>query len=1026
MLLFNQATAAHAGGDTGLALQLLEQAIEAAPADESGRRLFAVMQKAGWLRESGAHAEALALLDAVSHELQRLPVDGHETEWAAVRMEQGLHARDGGDFAAAERLLIEGEAFAEKSPARELQLPEMYANRASVYLEQGRFSDAQDLLLKALDVDQKLGNSRSESNDLNMLGLVYRGLGDDETARAYLTKAFEVAIESGLMHEAIEAMSNLGALMDDAGDHAGAAEIFRNIEKMSAEGADSASLACSVANQGVAAAAAGQSDEALRLFTRSHKLHLDAGNQLHAVQDQLNLSSLERRLGHPDRALPYAEQALAAAREYGLTQILWAAEYTVASCRRDLATSSTDEAAAMKQLEEALDGFRRAADVLELLRGSVDRPEERESLLSGKEVVYDDAIVLSLAMGRPRDAFQLSERARMRSFLDTLGRGRLERLEGGDPMADERRRLVDRLLDPSVSPDEKPRLMDELRRVRAQVIAQRPAVAAVTEAELPSEADIGGAIPTDAHVLEFFQVGDSIIQFLIGPDGLKDCRVIKFEEPVQHVVQRFRDEIDRSDPELPTGNMLFAALIRPMMSHLERCAKLIVVPHGSLHYVPLSALWFVPSGVDAPPRQYLRNRFSLTTAPSASYLPYLARTTADAPQLGPAIVLGNPTGDLEGAEIEAARVAAKLDVDPLVGPKATRSAVLDAGSPSVLHVASHGTYNPVDPLLSGLQLADGFVTVEDLLDAGPAPGLLVLSGCVTGLSLRRPGDELVGLAQAALRRGTRSVVATLWETFDESSALFFDHFYNALLSGSTTSEALGWARDALGRDPGGFDQPIDWAPFLLIGDPDTRVADPKELPSVDFDRGLELAKQGDRVGAKAAYKSGIENGSPKEAAFAAFALGMLLEEEGDLQGASRVFRHVIDTGEPKIAPMAMNALARLIEDQDVEAAKDLYRHAIDSRHIEASPNAALDLGFLLVQDGDTTGAQAAYEYAMNSANPEASAKGAYSLGGLLGSAGDVEGARAAYRRAIASGVEDVARAAALNLQALERGTRPMA
>ena len=75
------------------------------------------------------------------------------------------------------------------------------------------------------------------------------------------------------------------------------------------------------------------------------------------------------------------------------------------------------------------------------------------------------------------------------------------------------------------------------------------------------------------------------------------------------------------------------------------------------------------------------------------------------------------------------------------------------------------------------------VTVEDLLSSGPAPGLLVLSGCVTGMSERKPGEELIGLAQAALRNGTRSVVATLWETFDESSTIFFEHFYEALTEG---------------------------------------------------------------------------------------------------------------------------------------------------------------------------------------------------------------------------------------------------
>ena len=73
---------------------------------------------------------------------------------------------------------------------------------------------------------------------------------------------------------------------------------------------------------------------------------------------------------------------------------------------------------------------------------------------------------------------------------------------------------------------------------------------------------------------------------------------------------------------------------------------------------------------------------------------------------------------------------------------------------------------------------------------GPHPGLFVLSGCVTGMSKRRPGDELIGLAQAALRSGTRSVVATLWETFDESSTLFFEHFYDAHTRGVTVSQAI--------------------------------------------------------------------------------------------------------------------------------------------------------------------------------------------------------------------------------------------
>ncbi len=54
--------------------------------------------------------------------------------------------------------------------------------------------------------------------------------------------------------------------------------------------------------------------------------------------------------------------------------------------------------------------------------------------------------------------------------------------------------------------------------------------------------------------------------------------------------------------------------------------------------------------------------------------------------------------------------------------------------------------------------------------------LMALSGCVTGLSQRRPGDNLTGLTRAAVTAGTASVLATLWE-IDDRSAPVFDSFY---------------------------------------------------------------------------------------------------------------------------------------------------------------------------------------------------------------------------------------------------------
>lgn len=1013
--LFVQASDAYLGGNIGRAVEILDEAIAAAPGGDP-ILAFLLVQKVGWLRESGHPEESAEALAGVTRELERLPRAGNETQWASVRMEQGMAAHKRGDFTGAEALLAEAQELAKESPARDLILTDVFANQASLYLDQGRLSDAQNALYAALEIDQRVGNKRSESNDLNMLGLVYKQLGDPDTGQVYLRKAFEVAYQAGLPREATDAMSNLASLMDDAGDHAGAADIFRQVGQFHTEGGDESGEACSVANQGVAASLAGDQERAAILLSRSHELHLAGGNRLHAVQDQLNLSNVEARRGNLDKALSYAEEALAASLEFGLVELLWAAEYTVARCRVSLAKEAGAESKGIQQFEAALAGYRRAADVVELLRSKIDRPEERESLLSGKDMIYDEAITLCIALQRARDAFQLSERARMRSFLEALGESRLQKLEGEDAETHRRDELVTRLLSPLTPPDAKPRLMDELRTLRAEIAARRPALAAITEAELPREDEIRAAIPEQTCVLEFFQLGNTVIIFLLDREGLQECTVVSFDEPVEAIVQRFRDEVDNGDPELETGNKLFAALLRPVMPKLATIANLIVVPHRSLHYVPFSALWFVPTGDDAPPRQYLKTRFYLTVVPSASYLPHLTRLAAADRELGAAMVLGNPTGNLPGAETEALRVADRLAVTPRLGKDATRQALLGAAAPAVLHVASHGAYNAQDPLLSGLELADGVVTVEDLLSSGPAPGLLVLSGCVTGMSARRPGEELTGLAQAALRNGTRSVVATLWETFDESSTIFFEHFYEALTQGHRVSEAIGWARESLATGPAGYDQPVDWAPFLLLGDPDQRLVDPDKAPLAIFNRGLELADQGDEEGAKAAFQSAIDSGFPEMKGRAAYALGLMLNNQGDSEGALGAWQQAAASDDSEIAPMAEWSLAGLLEGKgDIEGAEAAYQRAIDSNHPDAAPRALLDLGGILVGQGDIEGALAAYRRAVDSGHSEAVPRSAMNLGFLLAQRGDTDGARAAYQRAIDSGDEEMAPRAALAL-----------
>ena len=818
-------------GDTRQALHLLTEALSEGPSDPS---LFALIltQKAEWARESGRLELAEASLRAAAHFVEKMPVAGHETEWSMLRGTQGFLAQADGDYPAAERFFEQAADLSEGHPLGEFDRSDIYANQAGVYLMLGKLGKAQQVTLKALELDQRLGNARGESNDLNVLGLISQQRGDDETARAYFAKAAAIAKRNGLNREAMAALDNLRGTLDQPADQALAAELGRESEALRADSADSARLACDLAGLGVQAVRSGDYERAVGFLVRSQELHLASGNAVHAVGDLINLAAAETRLGRYDEALDHAEQALRGAREFGVTDQLWRAEYHIASSRLARATAREFDRDApgpevweiVAEIGAALDGYRRAINDIELLRSSVDHPDERHAILTGKEEVYTAAIWLCFGRNRVHDALELTERARMRSFLDALGGARVARLEEPDPAAGRRAELARLLLSPETPAADKPTLMNELRMVRAELTARQPAVAAITEAQLPSTAEIVAAIPPLTVMLVYYQLTNSTI--LIFPmsreDGLQRMYKVELSHPVENMVDDFRREIEQGDGELPTGQVLFSALICPVLEHLQRVWRVIVVPHGALHYVPFSALWCL-YGRDAPARRYLTTLCPLTTIPSASYLVLRDKIPGPVPAYGPPVVLGNPTGDLPRAEAEARNTAAVLGVQPLLGTAATRDALLRCGTPSVLHVASHGVYNAVDPLLSRLLLADGGVSVEDLLDAGPAPGLLVLSGCLTGQSGRGPGDELIGLAQAILRRGTRAVVATLWETFDDSSELFFGHFYESLRKSVPVNAALTLAREHLMQAVGGFDHPVDWAPFVLIGDQDFRV-----------------------------------------------------------------------------------------------------------------------------------------------------------------------------------------------------------
>jgi hypothetical protein len=241
--------------------------------------------------------------------------------------------------------------------------------------------------------------------------------------------------------------------------------------------------------------------------------------------------------------------------------------------------------------------------------------------------------------------------------------------------------------------------------------------------------------------------------------------------------------------------------------------RVVVAPHGLLHALPVAALRLEGAS--------LCERLESSVTPSAAVL---ATLESALPTLDPAKSLVLAVADREAPEIaHEGRVVADLLANGhlLEGASATLEAFQrEAPTVHLLHVASHGDFTAASPMGSALRLADGPLRVVDLYRlAGMAP-LVVLSGCETGRSRVRPGDELIGLVRGFLFAGARSVVASLWRVDDQVSAELMSLFYRALLRGRSVAAALREAQREIAES---YLHPFYWAGFAVFGRGDLRL-----------------------------------------------------------------------------------------------------------------------------------------------------------------------------------------------------------
>jgi CHAT domain-containing protein len=101
-----------------------------------------------------------------------------------------------------------------------------------------------------------------------------------------------------------------------------------------------------------------------------------------------------------------------------------------------------------------------------------------------------------------------------------------------------------------------------------------------------------------------------------------------------------------------------------------------------------------------------------------------------------------------------------------------------------------------------------------------APSLVVLSACRTADGILADGEGIISLSRGFNAIGTSATIAGLWNVNDHAVAYITQHFYQSLLKGHTSAEALRDAKLAWIKDPqtsGALLLPYYWDSLVYMG-----------------------------------------------------------------------------------------------------------------------------------------------------------------------------------------------------------------
>ena len=734
-------------------------------------------------------------------------------------------------------------------------------NLAQIYLDLGEIEKSLALYEESIRVCETDGEPEGAASPLNGIGAIYVLRAEPLKALGYYQKS--LALVRAVRHQSQEAgtLINISRVFDLFGQHEQALKANHDAVVVYKAVEDPVGEATALTNLGAIYNKLGRHAEALEYLNRALEIQRATENRAGQAYTLLGIGTAHRAGGNPAKALATYAEALALmtavedrvgeatiSNDLGFTYDLQgdyqkASEYYLralsltraAGDRRGEATVLSNLGFMREKqgdLKEAESLYEQAINLRENVRTAARLEEFKTEVSNESAELYSRAILQKVKSGKSDDAFELSERAKARTFLDQINGVRIDMRKSADRELIEQEQALrfelasfDKQLQAEMArgATEARRALEErlkqARQAYAEIIvrlkASNPGYAELQGYSSISRIEIQRLLGPQTTLLSYYVTESKTVIFVVTRDSLKVVESPVGEKELRNSIEWFRSFANLRSPESVSLRQLYGWLIAPVRHYL-RTPMVCVIPHRILHQLPFAALY--------DGKGYLGEDHTIYYLPAGSLLPSVERRSGRACKrllaLAEAKASGRPS--LRYVDQEAEATARLYQGKALLSGQASKDEFLRlAADYDILHIASHAELNTRSPLFSRILLSPNQngnqgLDVREIYDLNlKRTNLVMLSACETQLGAQSRGDEIVGLNRAFIYAGASTVIASLWRVDDQATSLLMRSFYTHLKLGRGKAEALRMAQSETRRQ---YANPYYWAAFVLTGE----------------------------------------------------------------------------------------------------------------------------------------------------------------------------------------------------------------